>query len=135
DAWPARLHGLTVLLGGLALLGFAWSAINGMLYTILPFLLWDNAQRNSLIVIRSLPRVPQYLPDAIARPQFYVHLGALLLLSAAFLWPRFLFYPRLVVLGCRFLWLYKKITIALRKYQSALNLIQTTLAQEQQNKP
>ncbi|HLR82630.1 MAG TPA: hypothetical protein VK051_05805 [Paenalcaligenes sp.] len=135
DAWPSRMNELTVLLGGLALLGFAWSAINGMLYTILPFLLWYNAQRNSLIVIRSLPRVHQYLPDAIARPQFYVHLGALLLLLAAFFWPQFFFYPALVVLGLSILWLYKNITIALRKYQSALNLIQTTLAQEQQNKP
>src|SRR5699024_12761360 len=74
-------------------------------------------------------------PDAIARPQFYVHLGALLLLLAAFFWPQFFFYPALVVLGLSILWLYKNITIALRKYQSALNLIQTTLAQEQQNKP
>src|SRR5699024_5476235 len=82
--WPSHNNQLAVLLGALALLGFAWSAINGMLYTILPFLLWYNAQRNAPIVIRSLPRVHQYLPDTTARPQFYVHLLSLLLLLGAF---------------------------------------------------
>src|SRR5699024_1344111 len=72
--WPSHNNQLAVLLGALALLGFAWSAINGMLYTILPFLLWYNAQRNEPIVIRYLSRVHQYLTDTKACPPFYIHL-------------------------------------------------------------
>src|SRR5690625_1882506 len=88
NLWPSANNQLAILLGALALLGFAWTAINGMLYTILPFLLWFNAQRNAPIVIRALPRVSRYLPDEKARPQFYAHCAALVLLLCAFFWPQ-----------------------------------------------
>ncbi len=126
---PSLHNQFKVILGALALFGFAWSAINGMLYTILPFLFWFNAQRNAPIVIRALPRVSRYLPDEKARPQFYAHCAALVFLLCAFFWPQVFFYPALLLLILSVLWLYKNIVLAIQTYRSALILIQTTVAE------
>src|SRR5690625_5314773 len=100
-----------------------------MLYTILPFLFWFNAQRNAPLVIRALPRVSRYLPDEKARPQFYAHCAALVFLLCAFFWPQVFFYPALLLLILSVLWLYKNIVLAIQTYRSALILIQTTVAE------
>lgn len=121
---------LPLWLGGLALLGFAWSAINGMQYTILPFLLWFNAQRNAPVVIRELPRVRHYLPDAQARPQWYVHGLSLLLFALALGGMPILIYPAAAVLCLSTLWFYKNIAYALRQYQAALQLIASRVESE-----
>lgn len=123
---------LPVLLGLLAIYGFAWSAINGMLYTILPFLLWYNAQRHAPIVIRALPKVRHYLPDAQARPQFYCHLLSVFCLTGAVFWPVALLPIAALTMILSVLWLYKNMLAALRHYQQALALIQRTVQQKNQ---
>lgn len=126
------LRQLPIALGALVVFGFAWSAINGMLYTILPFLLWYNAQRHAPIVIRALPKVRHYLPDQRARPQYYGHLLALIFLLAAIFCPTPLIYLAALSLMVSVGWLYKNIFSALIHYQHALQLIHTTL--ENKNK-
>jgi hypothetical protein len=80
---------LALLLGVLLLPGFAMSVINGMLYKIVPFLLWLTLQ---LRVGGRPPQVREILPDAEGHPPFWVHVGALVLLGAAVtLWSGFVY--------------------------------------------
>jgi hypothetical protein len=75
-----------VLLGTLFLLGFAWSAVNGMLYKIVPFLVWYHLQ--SQVTARGIvPNVKLILPERRAFGQWLAHLAALMLLLAAIVWP------------------------------------------------
>ncbi|MGE5152575.1 MAG: permease [Bdellovibrio bacteriovorus] len=74
----------------LVLLGFAVSVINGMLYKILPFLVWLHL---TLIVQaqgrnrREIPPVKALLPWGTARAQLVLHLLALVLLGGALVVP------------------------------------------------
>src|SRR5690625_99236 len=124
---PDLLRQLPLTLGFLAIFGFAWSAINGMLYTILPFLLWYNAQRNAPIVIRGLPKVREYLSDTKARPQYYLHLLTVFSLGAATLYPRALLYLAATVCLSSIIWLYRNIFLALSHYRQALQHIALTV--------
>lgn len=69
-----------LLLGILLIVGFALSAILGMLYRIVPFLLWLYLQMRTS---SRPPNVKQILPDAWAGAQSWLHAAALLTLVAA----------------------------------------------------
>ncbi|RTZ48251.1 hypothetical protein EKL30_01195 [Candidimonas sp. SYP-B2681] len=90
---PVWLAGLAtgtefpVTLGVLFIAGFAWSAVNGMLYKIIPFLLWYHAQKNLVTALRIVPKVKDIIPDARATSQFRLHVLALALLLSASIWP------------------------------------------------
>jgi hypothetical protein len=84
----------TVLTGMLAVVGFALSVINGMLYKIVPFLLWLHLQR---AVGRRAPHVKTILADAAARRHLWLHVAAVSVLCAAALWPSWLHYPAAVL--------------------------------------
>ncbi len=77
-----------LLLGILFLLGFAYSAVLGMLYKIVPFLLWQHWQGSP--GGRPVASIRLVIPDAVAVRQFKGHLAALLLLCAATVWPALL---------------------------------------------
>ncbi|MEX3967484.1 hypothetical protein AB4Y42_35580 [Paraburkholderia sp. EG286B] len=77
-----------VAFGVLLLFGVAWSLVNGMLYKIVPFLLWYHAQRTLTgAAMRFAPKVKDMIPDRAASMQFRAHLVALALLLAASLKP------------------------------------------------
>lgn len=77
-----------VTFGVLLLFGVAWSLVNGMLYKIVPFLLWYHAQRSLTgTATRFAPKVKDMIPDRAASLQFWAHLAALALLLAASLRP------------------------------------------------
>lgn len=75
-----------LLLGVLFLAGFAMAAVNGMLYKIVPFLLWYHlAERN---LPRSMvPNVNTWIGVRASRWQFALHAGAVSALCAAAVWP------------------------------------------------
>ncbi len=78
-AWPP----LELLLGALFLLGFAASAVNGMLYKIVPFLVWlhlNNRLQAQGSWQGSVPNMKQVIPVSDTRRQFRLHLFALLVL-------------------------------------------------------
>ncbi|RZI42779.1 permease [Herbaspirillum sp. HC18] len=75
-------------LGILMIVGFGCSVINGMLYKIVPFLVWYHLQNDPEAGCAKAPNVKQILPDREAEKQFRLHLPALLLLLAATLAPR-----------------------------------------------
>ena len=76
-----------MLLGTLWILGFGVSAVNGMLYKIVPFLLWHNAQRRASVAVPFMPKVRQFIAEEAAMRQFIAHLCAVVLLAAAGLVP------------------------------------------------
>lgn len=77
--WPR----LELLTGALFLLGFATSAVSGMLYKIVPFLVWLHL--NSRLQAQGswqggVPHMKQIIPQGRLRWQFRLHLLALALL-------------------------------------------------------
>jgi len=81
-AWP-HYH---LLLGITYIVGFVVSVINGMLYKIVPFLVWFHLQSRH-IGQTGLPTVKEIIPDHRKHRQMLFHLSALLLLVAAVIWP------------------------------------------------
>ena len=82
------LCGAEPLLIGITFVGgFAMSAVNGMLYKIVPFLLWYHLQQDPRKERAQVPSVKNLLPDAQARRQFWWHACALALLLCAVRWP------------------------------------------------
>ncbi len=82
--------GLPILTGMLAIAGCALSVISGMLYKIVPFLVWLHL-RNT--VGGRVPNIKLILPDALVRRHLAAHLAAVALLCAAVLWRGWLIYP------------------------------------------
>lgn len=81
---------IQMLLGTLIVPGFAVSAVNGMLYKIVPFLLWHNAQRQAPMALPFMPKVKQFISERDAMRQYAAHLCAIVLLTASCLAPMLL---------------------------------------------
>ncbi|MGB3290893.1 MAG: hypothetical protein WBA83_16600 [Burkholderiaceae bacterium] len=130
--WLAQAAGvkdLSVSLGVLFIVGFGWSAVNGMLYKIIPFLLWYHAQRDLAIALRVVPKVKDFIPDAIAARQYWAHLAALLLLLSASLLPAVFAHAAGLALAISAAWLLLNMTQALRFYLRARKRIALALAE------
>lgn len=88
----------SVVLGILFIFGFAVSAINGMLYKIVPFLVWfhlfSRKDRKG-----GVPNMKEIIPDQAARRHLFLHLAALLLILAGVAWPAPMVYPAALALG------------------------------------
>jgi hypothetical protein len=79
--WPqADGNWRALLLGILFIAGFAASAVNGMLYKIVPFLLWYH-------LAGAVPGVNAWIAGRAARSQFWCHVAALAALAAAAVAP------------------------------------------------
>jgi hypothetical protein len=105
-------------LGALMIIGFAYSAINGMLYKIVPFLLWYHMQASVTEIGIKVPPIREILPDNIAKRQFWLHLLALSLLLAATVWPSVLSRVAALALGGSSLWLWFNLWQATRVYRN-----------------
>ncbi len=89
------------LLGVLMLHGFAMTTINGMMYKIIPFIIWlhlsvhnknlrDKGERSSQVKV---PHMRKIIPEAASLWQFRFHLLSLVLLVLATIWPLWFYYP------------------------------------------
>lgn len=78
-------------LGVLWIVGFTMSAINGMLYKIVPFLIWLHLQ-SQRPVRGTIPNTKEIIPDKIARRQLWAHVATLALLLGAAALPKPLVY-------------------------------------------
>ena len=87
-AWSQFLDGSnwTLLFGVLILAGGFMTAINGMLYKILPFLVWLHA-RNAPRRVKAVPNMRQVLGEPPMLRQARAHFLACTLLALAALWP------------------------------------------------
>ena len=112
SGWRAKLE---LSVGILMIVGFALGAINGMLYKIVPFLIWFHLQ-SRLLGKRSVPNMKEILPEAWARRQWYLYLAALAMLLAALVLPP-LVYPAAILLGVSALVLWHNLLRAIFHYR------------------
>jgi hypothetical protein len=105
-------------LGILFIVGFAYSVINGMLYKIVPFLVWYHLQNQLAGGCAKAPNVKQILPDRTAEMQFRAHLLALVLLTAAAIWPQWFSQPGALAFAVSSGWLWLNLVKAARVYRS-----------------
>ena len=89
------------LLGVLMIHGFAMTTINGMMYKIMPFIIWlhlsvhnknlrNKGKRESQVKV---PHMRKIIPEAAGLWQFRCHLSSLVLLLMATIWPLWFYYP------------------------------------------
>jgi len=122
-AWPHY----DLLLGSTYIAGFIVSVLNGMLYKIVPFLVWFHLQSRH-IGQRGLPTVKEIIPDRRKRLQMLFHLAALLLLAAAAIWPEWFAYAAGILFAVSFSLLAFNLFSASRTYlQTKASLDDSTL--------
>ena len=83
----AQWHAWPVLFGGLLLGGGFMSVILGMLYKIVPFLIWLHLQNRGQGRLMA-PNMRKILPEVAMRRQMKLHLASGLALVAAVFWPQ-----------------------------------------------
>jgi hypothetical protein len=117
-AWPGAgsAESLDILIGVLVMFGFAGSVISGMLYKIMPFLVWFHLQSAGGPGTRA-PNMKQILPDARQRLQFRSQVLALVLLCAAALWPGAFVYLAALALGAAAVLLEVNVLTVARAYR------------------
>lgn len=124
EAWPESAD---ILIGVLAMFGFAGSVISGMLYKIMPFLAWFHLQ--SMCGSGTLaPNMKKILPDARQRLQFRSHVLALVLLCAAALWPGLFVYAAALALAATAALLQMNMLIVVRAYRDNLKQMRARAA-------
>jgi len=111
-----------ILLGIFFIAGFVLPVIQGMLYKIVPFLIWLHLQNRQLEILEVIsmvktPNMKQIIPDRLARRQFWLYLIAIGFTIAAVLWNSFV-YVAGIALACSFLFLGYNLYRALWLYQS-----------------
>ena len=112
-AWPESVD---LLVGVLAMFGFAGFVISGMLYKIMPFLAWFHLQSRCGPGVLA-PNMKKILPDASQRLQFRSQVLALALLCAATLRPGVFVHAAALALGAAALLLGANMLTIVRAYR------------------
>jgi hypothetical protein len=113
--WATR----ELMLGVLMILAFALSIVNGMLYKILPFLVWFHLQGRAVAAGASqlgLPKMRETIPAGRMRWQFRLHLATCLLAVTATWYPQYFTRPAATLMGASFLLLEYNLIGAYRLY-------------------
>ncbi|ELX09044.1 putative permease [Janthinobacterium sp. HH01] len=105
-----------LLVGVLLVAGFAQSAVQGMLYKIVPFLAWYHLREAAPDPRCKLPSITKIIPEHRAQRQFWIHVLALLLLAAACWQPDTLARPAAALMCASCLWLWFNLAGAARLY-------------------
>ena len=111
--WP----GWPVLCGVLLIFGGFTSVIVGMLYKIVPFLIWldlQNLGQRRLLA----PNMKKIIAERAMDGQMRAHFAAYALLLLAVLWPEWLVYPAGVALAASQAWLLRNLLAALSVYRA-----------------
>lgn len=113
-----------VLVGALYLVGFAVSVVIGMLYRIVPFLVWLHLHQVRIrrgpgrgVDVADLPNVKQVIPEARMRWQWRAYAAGYALLLAAVLVPGPLARGSGALLAAAFLLLLRDLASAFRLYR------------------
>jgi len=114
-SWPESLD---VVIGVLAMYGFAGFVISGMLCKIMPFLAWFHLQAMCPPGVLA-PNVKIILPDKDQRLQLRSQIAALLLLCAAPLWPDLFTALAAVALAVTAVLLQRNMLTVIRSYGEA----------------
>jgi len=129
-----------LMLGTLAIYGLFVSAINGMLYKILPFLSWLHLSikvTEHKLSRRLIPNIKKIIPDEKARIQFWAHLSTLTLMLASCWQPGWFIVPMAIAMMLSNAALWLNLLGALRVYRQTATAIEqaATAAKEGAAKP
>ncbi len=115
-----RMQDDNFALAFLFIAGFAVSVVNGMLYKIVPFLIWFHLQ-SMLMGVTRVPNMRLIMPEQGMRRQMWLHFAAVPLLVLSALWPP-LIYPAALLLGTSMILLEINLLYAFRVYQQNAKL-------------
>lgn len=112
---------LSLELGIVFIFGFLLATISGMLYKIVPFLIWFHLQsRFARQVV--MPNMKMLIPDAQAKNQMRAWLGAIVALVLAVVFPQAMTYPAAALTAIAALWLEWNLLGAVRGYRDTCRL-------------
>ncbi len=109
-----------LFLGVLFVIGFGYSVVNGMLYKIVPFLVWYHLQDRMFDAGLKAPNVRQVISEDASRWQFIAHALALALLLAALIWPQHLARAAALCFFISSFWLWINLLGAAKVYRTCL---------------
>ena len=118
-----------LLLGVLLIYGFLISAVNGMLYKILPFLAWLHLSikvTEHKLSRRIIPNIRKIILDAKGRFQFWLHLATLLLMVATIWRPVWFLIPLSLVMAASNILLWKNLFSAFLIFKKTWAEIETS---------
>jgi hypothetical protein len=115
-AAPGELPALEIAIAVLAVGGFAVSVIDGMLYKIVPFLVWFHLQ--AAIGARRTPHMKKLLGEVPQLVHLGLHTAAVALLVAAVAWPEPLARVAGLALALSAVVLLRNLIVAARRYRS-----------------
>ena len=118
-AWDGAQR-VDFMMAFLFIAGFAVSVVNGMLYKIVPFLIWFHLQ-GLLMGAAKVPNMRQIMPEAGMRRQMWLHFAAVPALALSALWPP-LIYPAALLFGASMIFLEINLLSAFRIYQQNAKL-------------
>ena len=122
DAW----QGWPLLFGVLILFGCFMSVMVGMLYKIVPFLVWlhlENRGRGKVLA----PNMKKVLPQKRIDKQMRAHFLACALLLLSVFWPEWFVYPAGLALIVANGWLLRNLFYATAIYRSHLGVIEAAV--------
>jgi hypothetical protein len=120
-------QGWPLLFGVLLLIGCFMSVMVGMLYKIVPFLVWLHLQNLGRGHVKA-PNMKKVLPQAQIDRQMLAHVSALALLLLSVFWPRWFVYPAGLALILTSVWLWINLLSATAVYRSQRTQIRITVA-------
>lgn len=117
-----------LILGLLMIHGFAMTSVNGMMYKIIPFLIWlhlstknknlrDNEKRDLQVKV---PHMRNIIPEAAGYWQFRFHLVSVILLILATIWPIWFYYPATSMFALAQIFLLFNLAMAAHFYNNKL---------------
>jgi hypothetical protein len=129
--WPLldQWQGWPLLFGALLLCGGFMSVMVGMLYKIVPFLVWLHLQERGQGRLKA-PNMKKVLAETPMDRQVLAHFVALGLLLLAVVWPQWLTYPAGLALMLANGWLLKNLLSAMTVYRRHLAQIEALEARQ-----
>jgi hypothetical protein len=124
---PDQWLGWPLLFGVLLLFGCFMTVILGMLYKIVPFLVWLHLQNRGRGRV-SAPNMKKVLPQVRIDRQILVHFLACALLLLSVFWPRWFVYPAGLALIIAHGWLLCNLLHATTVYRHHLVIIERAIA-------
>lgn len=113
--FPVYSNQEALLWGVLIIVGFGVSVINGMLYKIVPFLVWLHLQNG--IGRGRLTNMKEIIPDGRARRQWWLHCAGLCLLIGTVWRPSWFACTSALIFGLSCLLLWLNLLVAYRMYR------------------
>ncbi len=125
--------GFDFILAGVLIYGFAVSVINGMLYRIIPFIIWFHLQQRQIIFAPesniAIPGVKSIIPVTQMKWQYGLYLASVILLPFSIFKPIWFTYPLAALIVISFGLLSYNLLGAVRLYHHSCLILDKKIAE------